>query len=203
VVMAAVCHQRSLTPLHATAVEVGAGAVAFAGPSGAGKSTLAAQFQGRGVTVLTDDLCVIRFDPDGRPWALPGLARIKLWEDSLAMVGLAGARLPRIGDDIEKFSLAVQSSPSSHPRSLDRIYILRPDASERVEIRPVAGPEAVSALVANIHRWPLAVAMGKAPGCFASCRALATQCKVFELRFTHAANAPLDLLQAVERQWSG
>ena len=202
-VMTAVCHQRSLTPLHATAIEVDAGAIAFAGPSGAGKSTLAAQFQGRGVTVLADDLCVVRFDSAGRPWALPGLARIKLWGDSLAMVGLAGAPLPRIADDIGKFSLAVPSVATCHPRPFDRIYILRPDASERVEIHPVAGPEAVGALVGNIHRWPLAVAMGRATGCFDACHALATQCKVFEIRFSHAASAPLDVLQAVERHWRG
>ena len=42
VVFGALCHQRGITPLHASAIDVSDGCVAFVGASGAGKSTLIA-----------------------------------------------------------------------------------------------------------------------------------------------------------------
>jgi hypothetical protein len=76
------CHQRGLLPLHANAIVANGSAVAFVGGSGAGKSTLAAHFSRAGYQVLCDDICVVSCDESGRPFAWPGLPRLKLWQEA-------------------------------------------------------------------------------------------------------------------------
>jgi serine kinase of HPr protein (carbohydrate metabolism regulator) len=56
-------HERRLV-LHASAVETGAGTIAFIGPSGRGKSTLAAAFAERGHPVVADDCLLIDVNED-------------------------------------------------------------------------------------------------------------------------------------------
>lgn len=49
--------------LHASAVRIGHGVVAFVGASGAGKSTIAQFFAERGYQLVSDDLLPVRFEP--------------------------------------------------------------------------------------------------------------------------------------------
>ncbi|MEJ1968579.1 MAG: hypothetical protein WDN03_08115 [Rhizomicrobium sp.] len=60
-------YQRGRIVLHASAVQVGGSAVLFCGKSGAGKSTIAAVLNKRGYALVTDDVCCIDFDTEGRP----------------------------------------------------------------------------------------------------------------------------------------
>ena len=85
---AAICIQRGLLLLHASAVAIGDGAVAFAGPKGAGKSTLLGAFVGAGHAALADDMSLIetRSDQTAHLWAVPGYLR--LWPDSVQALGL-------------------------------------------------------------------------------------------------------------------
>jgi hypothetical protein len=53
------------TVLHASAVEVGQTAIAFAGPSGTGKSTLGALLCATGARLVTDDCLPLSVDGDG------------------------------------------------------------------------------------------------------------------------------------------
>jgi len=68
----ALIHQRGILPLHGSAIVVNNQALIFSGISGAGKSTLAAGFMKRGYMLLTDDVCVITLDNEGKPIAHPG-----------------------------------------------------------------------------------------------------------------------------------
>jgi hypothetical protein len=200
-VLAALCHQLRLLPLHATAVEVGGEAAAIAGASGAGKSTLAAQFQARGRPVLADDLCAVQIVAGREPTVWPGLRRIKVWPDSLALAGLAGAVLPRVADDIDKLVLPVAPA-AVRPRRLSRIYVLEPRDFGDVEIIRLSGPEAVGAVFHNVHRWPLAVAMGRSTPEFDQLLSLVRQCPVFALRFRHDPSAPFEALDRLEQNWN-
>jgi len=65
-VLALLCFQRGLLPLHASAVDIGGQALLLSGVSGAGKSTLAAAFSGRGYRLLSDDLCALEMGRDSR-----------------------------------------------------------------------------------------------------------------------------------------
>jgi hypothetical protein len=70
--------KQGFEPLHATAVVVDGGAVAFLGESGFGKSSLAACFLEAGCRLLTDDLLVLQRS-SAQVFAFPGPPRIKLF----------------------------------------------------------------------------------------------------------------------------
>jgi hypothetical protein len=182
-VMSAVCHQRGLLPLHAAAVVFGDLAVAFAGPSGAGKSTLAARMRDRGHAVLADDLLALEIDADGAPRVFAGVPRIRL-RDAAASGG-------------GKISLPVATAGAG-AWPIRRLYRLRTEGGDPPTICRLRGPESVSAILDGIYRWPVAVAMGRGPACFAQGLAIASRCEVFDVRFTHAGASPETLALAVE-----
>ena len=70
--------------LHASAVEIGDSALAFAGGSGMGKSTLAALLCAGGARFVTDDL--LRLQPDGNDFrCFPGTGQIRLRKDAAVL----------------------------------------------------------------------------------------------------------------------
>jgi hypothetical protein len=149
----ALLHQRGLLPLHANAVEIDAKAVAFMGESGAGKSTLAAWFHERGHRILADDVCVVGFDHQGKPFAAPGLPRLRLWSDALELMGRDLKGLPRsfLGDEHEKFDVPIDAASAARSQMpLNAIYLL--DRGDEFSIVPLRGIEAADAVFANTYR---------------------------------------------------
>ena len=71
--------------LHASAIEVEGGIIAFLGESGWGKSTLATSFYEQGYPLLTDD-CLILKHQAGKIVGIPSYAGSRLWPDSLEAV---------------------------------------------------------------------------------------------------------------------
>jgi hypothetical protein len=129
--MGGLLHQCGVLPLHASAIVTPIGAVLFMGHSGRGKSTLAAHFRERGFAVLADDIAVIRFDGQGRPWVEPGLPQFKLWPNSLKELGQAADALPRLRPTMEKRTLAFRDSFCRESVPLARIYSLDTDTAAR------------------------------------------------------------------------
>jgi hypothetical protein len=149
----ALLHQRGLLPLHANAIEVDGKAVAFMGPSGAGKSTLAAWFHDRGYGLIADDVCVVRITGD-KAMALPGLPRLRLWQDALEASGRTAREHERSysGDESwNKFDVpAERSAVSGRPVEISAIYRLSDGDDFRVE--HLSGSEAAEAVIANTYR---------------------------------------------------
>ena len=85
-VLALATHVDGALVLHASAVSVDGGAIAFLGPKRAGKSTLATALVRRGARLVTDDMLVVHFHGDA-PCASPGVQRVRLWPDSARAVG--------------------------------------------------------------------------------------------------------------------
>jgi hypothetical protein len=150
----ALLHQRGLLPLHANAVEIDGKAVAFMGPSGAGKSTLAAWFHDRGHLVLADDVCVVRFNDDGQPLAMPGIPRLRLWIDAIERAGRDPAGLERSylddAQSFDKFNLPIDRSPGDEPVALAAVYLL--DRGSAFSIDELNGIDAVEAVFENTYR---------------------------------------------------
>lgn len=73
------------TVLHASAVSLPGGAVAFIGKSGAGKSTLAASFCQEGVQLIADD-CLVLEQRDQGLYCTPSYPGLRLWDDSAKTV---------------------------------------------------------------------------------------------------------------------
>jgi len=143
--------KQRLEPLHATVVTVDDRAVAFVGSSGAGKSTLAAGFLAAGHRLVTDDLLLLREEPD-RLLAYPGPPRLKLFPE------IAGRFFPQIADavemnaDTEKLILGLDPGMNeTAPVALAAVYSLAsPDggvAVNGVHIEELSRREALFELV--------------------------------------------------------
>lgn len=101
-------YRRGLTVLHASAVDVGGAALAFAAPSGGGKSTMATLLCADGATVVTDDV-------------------LRVEDDHTVRLGATGLRLRKGAD-----SLADLFTPDGAPgsrRSADDRHVLTPRAA--------------------------------------------------------------------------
>ena len=118
---------RGIEPLHATAIVVDGGAVAFLGDSGDGKSTLAASFLSRGYSLLTDDVLVLKFQDD-RVLTHPSLPRIKLTPESADAI-FNGRRAIPMNSFTSKMIFPLQESQHVRdPVRLRAVYVL-PEAS--------------------------------------------------------------------------
>ncbi|MBI2864245.1 MAG: hypothetical protein HYX94_06740 [Chloroflexi bacterium] len=147
----ALLHQRGMLPLHASAVEMGGGAVAFAGPPGRGKSTLAATFFRRGHRVLADDVCAVSLDGQGRPVLSPGYPRLNLRPDSLARMSIAPDDLP-CTQNAAKRALPVGDGFSPAPVPLRALFELHTSELDKLEVAEVVGTEKLRLIRENTFR---------------------------------------------------
>lgn len=181
-VLGALLHQRAILPMHCNAIRLGDAAVLFCGESGAGKSTLAAWFQARGHPLFTDDVCALTFAPSGAVMAHPGLPRLRLWQQSLDLLGLDGNGLSRIPWNEDKFELEMTLATAREALPVAAIYHLRTtDEGLAAGIHPLHGLDAVNAITANIYRRRIADIIGRGGGYLADTVRLATQIPLFSV----------------------
>lgn len=174
------CHQRGLLLLHANAVVLDDSAFAFAGPSSAGKSTLAAYFQRAGYPVLCDDVCAIRFDEAGRPFAWPGLPRLKLWKDSAEAFGYDPAGLDAAIEGSGKYHVPLPPRSAAKATRLQRLYLLERAASTGAgAVTRLQGVAAMEAVLANTYRGRYLAPMGLAGRHFRQCQDLLAHAEVY------------------------
>src|SRR5262245_30341299 len=119
------CHQRGITPLHASSIEINDGCVAFVGASGAGKSTLLAALAQRGSQVFADDVCFLRLDAKAVAHVWPGMSRIRLWEEAISALDCAVPGMEREVHGSNKYFIPTPPRENPGIRSpLHRIYLL-------------------------------------------------------------------------------
>lgn len=176
----ALCQQRGLLPLHASAIDVDGQCVAFAGPSGIGKSTLAAYFHDRGYNVMSDDICVISLDAQGRPRAWPGIPRLKLWREAADALARDVTALEPDQEGMEKYHFPTDRGARQTSLPLRRLYILREARLSAQEgITQLTGTTAFEALLANTYRQFLLAPMGRTAAHFALCASLTKHTGVY------------------------
>lgn len=108
-VLGTLCYQRGILPLHSNTIVIDGKAVALSGRSGAGKSTLAAILMKRGHRLISDDVLPLAID-NGRTFALPSSQNLRLWGETLDLLGHDKQGLRRAADGCrEKYYL-----PTSH-----------------------------------------------------------------------------------------
>lgn len=104
-VLGTLCYQRGIVPLHCNTVVIDGKAVALSGKSGAGKSTLAAILLKRGHRLISDDVLPLH-EAQGRTFAFPGSQHLRLWGQTLDLIGEDKQRLRRVADGArEKYYL--------------------------------------------------------------------------------------------------
>ena len=137
--------------LHASAVLIEGGAVAFVGETGCGKSTLAAFFAAAGHSVITDDCLMLEQGPNGLR-AVPTYPSLRLWEDAADTLGHRLGRRQRVAEYSRKIRISARSSAAIpfcvDPVPLRRVYILGKLAARRpVEIECLSQRDAFIQLI--------------------------------------------------------
>ena len=132
--------------IHASAVALDGGAVAFAGQTGRGKSTLAAAFASASMPFLADDGVTLVRDGE-RYLVTPNRPSLRLWHDSQCAVG---ARLAEPDEDeMEKSTVAAgERLPfQSEPLPLRAFYFLGRGESEEIRIAPLSPQRSLAELI--------------------------------------------------------
>jgi hypothetical protein len=159
-VLPLVSNLRGREALHATAVMTPSGVFAFLGVAGIGKSTLAANFLKAGYVPLCDD-CLALEELAGEFAVYPGYPALRLWEDSLRLLGDRADRIHRIADYTNKSSYAFDERAESfthEPLRLARIYSLNrlpassPDSVSQSKVEPLGGGEALAEVLEAAFR---------------------------------------------------
>lgn len=181
-VFGALCHQRGITPLHASAIDVSDGCVAFVGASGAGKSTLVAALAQRGHEIIGDDECFLQLDTDGEVQAWPGISGIRLCEDARAALGFDSREVERATHAYNKHFVPVRPPPNRiQSRRLRKVYQLHRVPNGVTEVTRLHGADAVEVLMQNVYPPRLAHCLGSQAHLFMVCTAVARKVPIFQL----------------------
>jgi hypothetical protein len=139
----ALLHQRKHLVLHAGAVQILNGAIAFAGESGWGKSTLLSFLGKNGYPIISDDQLVFK-DIESSSQILPGNAYTKLWPDTIKELGENPEDYQPVYPGIEK-KLFTGVPFCTTPRELKNLYLL--DFADTISIEPVPTQEAFQQII--------------------------------------------------------
>jgi hypothetical protein len=168
-VQAVLWHQRGLLPLHASVAVIRGRAIAFCGCGAAGKSTLAAILAARGHDVIADDICVVDARSNGKVLVPPGCAKLQLWPDALAELGIATDGLERTVPDKERYLHDCGNRIPSEPQRLAAVVLMvRHHTLPPATLERLRGTQAADALHDSVHSRRPAAALRCAQPVFTS-----------------------------------
>jgi hypothetical protein len=193
-VWGALCHQRGLLPLHASAVSGKRGIVAFAGQPGAGKSTTAASMGLLGYELIADDILPISVAQDTAPGGWPYLRRLKLQRDVITELALTPTEVVSETLDNDKYFVIPKNIADDRWRCLDRIYLLEPSPTERrISIDRLSGADAVRVLVDQTYHFNFVVNSRGFLDHLKLCTLISKKAAIYRLRRPSCANAEREL----------
>jgi hypothetical protein len=148
-ILGLVLRLRGALALHASAVQIGAGAVGFVGTHGSGKSTLAAALVHAGCPFVTDDVLHVR--AEATSWmAEPFTSMLKLWPDGARLALGPAADLPLIAAGWDKRALSPGGRVTAATAPLPLIGVACfGDRTARPSINPLTPGAALVHLAAN------------------------------------------------------
>ncbi|NJN18495.1 MAG: serine kinase [Oscillochloris sp.] len=191
-------HQRGLLTLHASAVEIQGGAVAFVGWKGYGKSTTATALHTCGYRLLTDDTVALAMSGSDSPIVYPGFPQVKLWPDAAAALVEGAAELPQLHPDINKLVHRAGTGFSPAPLPLRAIFVLDQGAEPAVE--PVPIQEAFFNLVSHSYALRFLKIAGATAQHFTQCDQLVRRVPVWRLRRPRSLEALPTVVRLIEEQ---
>jgi len=130
-------------PLHAAAVQLGAGAILLAGPRRHGKTTLALAFHRQGYRVLSEDLACCR--PTPVPTLLPGPALLRLRPDVYDGMPPPGTHVVASRPDRVYLAMDDGRKGSGAPVPIAAIVFLR-RWTDGIALEPMSPADALRAL---------------------------------------------------------
>lgn len=175
----ALCYQRGMFAVHASAVRVGNEAVLFCATPGKGKSTISAFLAAKGYPLVSDDLCCIELRSQERPVIYSSTQRLRLWKDALVALGLDSEKLERDHFRLDKYILPWNNEKMTESVPLKAIYLLEWGTSDLVRLN---GVNALRNFVsAATYRGELLEKMGLSGSYWQSCLELMQVVPVWKL----------------------
>ncbi len=199
--MGAILHQRGLLPIHASAVRLGKGAVAFCAASGGGKSTLAALLHRQGYSMLCDDVGAVELHGDGIR-IHPGVPRVRLTAEALAALG-DEAQPDRSDSPFKReVSLEPTSLPPGQSATLRRVYMLDYTEDTAVEIEPLEPWPAFLELRRHIYRPALVQSLTREAAFLQVAERLVSEVDVYRLARPRNLTRLGDVLRPLQAHWA-
>jgi hypothetical protein len=146
--LGALLFQRGYLVLHGNAIRIGDQCMICVGHSGSGKSTTAAGFLLRGYEVLADDVVAV----DANGCALPGIPRIKLWQDVADKLAISTDGLRHIRPGMQKFNFPVNDQFANNALPIRWVYILNSGHTQEINFELIRGLERFNPLKNNTYR---------------------------------------------------
>jgi len=154
-VLGVLSYQRGIISLHANTVVINGKAIAMAGRSGAGKSTLAAILLKRGHRLISDDVLPV-VEAGGQTLALPGSQNLRLWGQTLDLLGVSKEGLRRAADGAREKYFLPTVEKTTRPWPLAALIWLERGITERYFFRPANGIFRTRAILKATYRTSLA-----------------------------------------------
>ena len=202
-VFGALLHQRGYLVLHGASVVIGGRGVLITGKSGVGKSTLTAALHKKGYAVLTDDVCAVRIEADGMPYAVPGFPNLKLWQDAAERLETSTSGLEPVMKDMEKYRIGIRTGYYTDSIRLNEVYELNTCNDSDVRIEAVSDIAKLETLIRNTYRYRFMEAQGMRSQHFQQCAATARNVDVFKVLRPKDGYMLDQLVDAVERNVAG
>lgn len=182
--MAAIVHQRSSIPFHASGVLTKDGLVLFTGRSGIGKSTTALALMQRGYRLFTDDVCVLHYNEGiNKIEAVPSYPMMKIWETTLDEIGTEEmARSHKLRPEVPKYGFFQHENFINHAVPVSKIFCLKVDNLKNdFSCKAINKFQAFNLLQQNSYRRGQVAMMQVADLHFNIISKLANQCQVYEI----------------------
>ncbi len=180
--MAVLLHQREYLILHASAIEVEGGVVAFLGASGSGKSAMIAALNLLGYGLVADDVVAVDVDNTGAPMVFSAIPQIKLWPEIVGILGDRPEELPRVHPQFEKRALRKIPGFKQARYPLRLLYVIAEGTRMDPEFEPIPSQEALLELVRYSYIFNLWENAAADPKHFGQCGKLVNLVPIYRLK---------------------
>lgn len=151
--MAAMLLQRKLFPQHGNGLVKNGKGIIIGGLSGAGKSTISGQLLKQGYYFLSDDVCLPLPTADRPARIAPGYPFIKLWNDSIDLLGFTGMEKFKVREQVEKYKIKLDDEILvNDPVEFSMLFLLSKSTKQEIVTREITGMEKFNHLMFNSYR---------------------------------------------------
>ncbi len=142
--------QKGYLLFHGNALEKDGKAVVCLGDSGVGKSTLAYILMKNGWNLISDDLVAI----DTNQNVLPGIPRIKLWQDAINFFEIDTNKLTKVAKGYDKFVIPRENIFYSFKKAkIDKFFVLGRNNLEEIHSNQICSKkDCLISLINNYYR---------------------------------------------------